>query len=172
MPKIIENVREQLLTEARRQVSERGYSETTIRSVSRSCGLAVGTVYNYFKSKDMLIATFVLEDWMKCLEKMKNLPRGDIYTYLEGVYNTLLGFAKNNEKLFSSEIAAKQISSGSLERHRMLRRQIADICLAVCPEVEGREFCAEFCAESLIAWSSEGKEAERVIPLLIRVIEN
>ena len=56
MPKIIENVREQLLAEAKKQVFEHGYADTTIRSVARACGLGVGTVYNYFSSKEMLIA--------------------------------------------------------------------------------------------------------------------
>ena len=64
MPKIIENIREALLVEAKRQIAERGYQNTTIRSVAKECGVAVGTVYNYFKSKDMLIASFILEDWI------------------------------------------------------------------------------------------------------------
>ena len=34
MAKIIENVREQLLTEAKKQIWERGYADTTIRSVA------------------------------------------------------------------------------------------------------------------------------------------
>ena len=67
MPKIIENIREKLLEEAKRQVMEQGYSAMTIRSVASACGVGVGTVYNYFSSKDMLVASFMLEDWMKCL---------------------------------------------------------------------------------------------------------
>ena len=51
MPKIIENVREQLLGEAKRQIAKKGYGKTTIRSVASACGFGVGTVYNYFKSK-------------------------------------------------------------------------------------------------------------------------
>ena len=71
VPKIIENVREQLLEEAKRQIRENGYSKTTIRSVAGACRLGVGTVYNYFESKDMLIASFMLEDWMECLGEMQ-----------------------------------------------------------------------------------------------------
>ena len=33
MPKLIENVRTQLLLEAKKQIAERGYAKTTIRSV-------------------------------------------------------------------------------------------------------------------------------------------
>jgi AcrR family transcriptional regulator len=53
VPKIIENIREQLLNETRAQVERQGYGRTTIRSVANACGIAVSTVYNYFPSKDI-----------------------------------------------------------------------------------------------------------------------
>ena len=74
MPKIIENLRDQLLQEARKQIAERGYTGTTIRSVAGACGVGVGTVYNYFSSKEMLIAAFMMEDWQKQLDAMAALP--------------------------------------------------------------------------------------------------
>ena len=37
MPKIIENIREQLMNEAKLQIAERGYKNTTIRSVAGGC---------------------------------------------------------------------------------------------------------------------------------------
>lgn len=167
MPKIIENVREQLLDEAKKQIKERGYAETTVRSVAGACGLGVGTVYNYFKSKEMLIATFVYEDWKKHLSHMQSLPKDDAYTLLSGVYGSIKSFAAENERLFSDEDAAKQISVGSSARHKMLRGQISEIILPVC----GSEFCAEFVAESLICWSMEDITFDRVYPLLERIIK-
>lgn len=71
MPKIIENIREQLLNETRAQVEQQGYGRTTIRSVANACGIAVGTVYNYFPSKDIMIASYMAEDWEKCLQEMR-----------------------------------------------------------------------------------------------------
>ena len=74
MPKIIENLREELLAEAKRQIAERGYKNTTIRSVAAECGIAVGTVYNYFPSKEMLVAAFMYEDWQAQLDAMEDVP--------------------------------------------------------------------------------------------------
>jgi AcrR family transcriptional regulator len=107
MPKIIENVREQLLCEARKQIAERGYAATTIRSVAGACGLGVGTVYNYFESKEMLIASFVYDDWKRYYAEMTEIPCDDPKVLLEGIHRLLKAFAKENEVLFSDEDAAK-----------------------------------------------------------------
>jgi AcrR family transcriptional regulator len=73
MPKIIDNLKEKILIEAKRQVFSCGYSETTIRSVAAECGIAAGTIYNYYPSKDYLIAAFILEDWMALLNELKGI---------------------------------------------------------------------------------------------------
>ncbi len=46
---------------------ERGYAALTVRGVAKQCGIAVGTVYNYFPSKDMLAAEVMLEDWLAAI---------------------------------------------------------------------------------------------------------
>lgn len=167
MPKIIENVREQLLTEAKKQILERGYAETTIRSVASACGLGIGTVYNYFKSKEMLIASFLYEDWKKYLYDMQHLPYVDPYVLLRGIFDSLKHFAMENKKLFSDSDAAKQISVGSSSRHKMLREQIAEFLLPVCEP----DFCADFVAEALICWSMENVDFETVYPILEKIIK-
>lgn len=77
MPKIIENIREELLAETKRQIGDLGYFKTTIRSVADACGIGVGTVYNYFPTKDILVATAVSLDWQVELDKMASLPNND-----------------------------------------------------------------------------------------------
>ena len=81
MPKIIDNVREELLKEAKKQLIENGYSHTTIRSVARGCGIAIGTVYNYFPSKDMLIATFMMEDWNTAFSSVERVEKTKYNNY-------------------------------------------------------------------------------------------
>jgi len=167
VPKIIENVRGQLLAEAKKQVFEHGYADTTIRSIARACGLGVGTVYNYFSSKEMLVATFVYEDWKGYLSNMQLLPKDQPQILLRGIYDGLRGFAAQNERLFSDEDAVKLVAVGSSERHKMLREQIAGIVLPVCKT----DFCAEFIAEALMCWSMQDVGFENVYPLLEKIIK-
>ena len=129
MPKIIENVREQLLAEAKKQIEERGYANTTIRSVAGECGLAVGTVYNYFKSKDMLIASFVVEDWNECLSDIRSRSTASTLELLGAIHSALVTFSEKHKALFTDNDAAKVFAAVFSERHKVLRDQLAEIIL-------------------------------------------
>ena len=65
MPKILEDARIRLISVARKQALTNGYPGMTIRSVAQECGYSVGTVYNYFRSKEQLLAEVMLEDWQQ-----------------------------------------------------------------------------------------------------------
>ena len=67
MPKIIEHLRTDLMACARQILQTEGYDALTIRRAAAQCGIAIGTTYNYFPSKDVLAATVMIEDWQKSL---------------------------------------------------------------------------------------------------------
>ena len=70
MPKIIAGLRERLLEEAERQLTEGGYGKMTIRAVARECRVAVGTVYNYFAGKEEFVAYALLARWKKAKDEI------------------------------------------------------------------------------------------------------
>ncbi|NLL62731.1 MAG: helix-turn-helix transcriptional regulator [Ruminococcaceae bacterium] len=72
MPKIIENLEEKILTSAEKLLFEKGYQSMTMRGVAEDCGIAVGTVYNYYKSKDMLVAKIMLKDWITIIKDIEH----------------------------------------------------------------------------------------------------
>ncbi|MBE6542752.1 MAG: TetR/AcrR family transcriptional regulator [Ruminococcaceae bacterium] len=174
MPKIIENVREQLLSEARRQVSERGYANTTIRSVAGECGLAVGTVYNYFKSKDMLIASFMVEDWECCLKQIREHRVADLKDYLKFIYDSLIDFMRDHSALFSDKEAGEVSYTAFHERHRLLRDQLAAMIVPILHDSYGdrSEFASRFIAESLLTWTVEKASFDEIYDIIGKIINN
>ena len=164
MPKIIENVREKLIEEARRQVAEQGYAKTTIRSIAGACGLASGTVYNYFPSKDVLFAAFMLADWEKCLNAMKTCATGDVRAFLGHVCGCLREYIDSHSGLLFDKDASAPFAAAFPKMHTLLRSQIADVITPVCGGHE--PFFAEFVAESLLSWTSAGKSFDEQYSVL------
>ena len=170
MPKIIENLREKLLFEARRQIEEHGYAETTIRSIAKACGVGTGTVYNYFSSKDMLIASFMVEDWQNCLGQMKAFPATDRKAFLENISICLKRFIEEHGALFYDKSAFGPFTTGFAQRHRMLRAQVSEAILPVCKgQAEDENFLAEFTAESILTWTIAGRSFGDQYKLLERL---
>lgn len=157
MPKIIENIKEQIIEEAKKQLFENGYAKTTIRSVAAALGIGVGTMYNYFSSKDMLISSFMLEDWRNCTLQMKKLDTSDALIFLEGIHDYLKVFIDKYSFLFKDKEAASVYSSVFTERHTQLRGVLAGIIMPVCEgkEYDDPEFMAEHIAESILFWTLE-----------------
>lgn len=164
MPKIIENLPRRLLQEARRQLTDVGYAALNIRSVAKSCGVGIGTVYNYYPSKDALIAGFLLEDWRCCLERLREISgeAEEIAPVLRGVYDELTGFYRNYLTLFRD--ARVGLSSPPRQYHVILREQISGILAPFCKDA----FLADFLSEAIVTWSVEEIPYEVLAPILLR----
>lgn len=174
MPKILENIRENLLQEAKKQVMELGYSAMTIRSVAGACGVGVGTVYNYFPSKDNLVANFMLEDWQVCLDKMwVCCKESNPEKVLQGVYEVLRSFVEKYTALFEDENAGAGFATSFPQRHKMLRNQLAEPMEELCRMQTKADphFLAEFIAETMLTWTTEGCEYEKISSVLLPLFQ-
>ena len=155
MPKIIENLREKLLDTARRQVREEGYAGLTMRSVAEACGVGVGTVYNYFPSKESLVASFVAEDWHTVTERALCASDRSALQILSDEYDGIRSILDLHRRLFSDPEAIRIYAALPRERHEMLRAQLAQP-LETALEREGcggAAFLSLFLAESLLTWA-------------------
>ncbi|MBQ7323215.1 MAG: TetR/AcrR family transcriptional regulator [Clostridia bacterium] len=169
MPKKIENVRELLLKEGVRLLEEEGYSKFTVRSVAKACGLGLGTVYNYFPSKDALIATHLLEDWRTHLAVMQTCALEGVER-LECVYSHLEAFMERHQSLFSDPKAKVSYANASSTWHKQLLSQLVEIVLPVC-EGENRQFLAEFIVEALLVHSARGADFSLLIPIFEKLLK-
>lgn len=175
IPKIIENLRETLLAEAKRQLCEWGYDAVTIRSIAHGCRVGLGTVYNYFPSKDALIAETILGDWLQTVEDMReNLSGGfDRKTVLKTVFEGFRGFYTAYRHLFSNDYAYLAYRSAASDYHSKLCKQIESLLCEYIPLLAEKEdpFLTQFVAESMISCGQRKVEFEKLYGVLDTIIE-
>ena len=164
MPKIIENLEEKLIREARRQIAESGYGATTIRSVAKGCGVGVGTVYNYFPSKEALVATYMLSDWKQAMAVAEAVS-----TYAESpravtlcLYDQLQQFVQRHQAILRDETASAGFRGSFSQYHGLLRSQLAKPLRKFCQT----DFQAEFIAEALLTWTMAGKPFDEIYGMM------
>lgn len=164
MPKIIRDLESRLIEEAKKQIEEFGYGAMTIRSVAKACGVGVGTVYNYFPSKDDLLATFMLSDWNQCITAINAVS-----TYSDSpravarcIYDQLLAYANLHKAIFRDEAAAASFAGSFSRYHTLLRSQLA----APLRKFADSDFAAEFAAEALLCWTMAGKDFDDIYGMI------
>jgi AcrR family transcriptional regulator len=127
MPKLIENAKELILETSEKLLFEVGYKGFNIREVANRCGIATGTIFNYFASKEMLIASIIANDWADYLENIKRecSLASDITSGVSDIYKGIEAFSNKYESIwmgYSGDIIGR-----FGEYHLTLRGQIADI---------------------------------------------
>ena len=160
MPKIIENLESRLLEEAKMQIESAGYGAMTIRSIAKACGVGVGTVYNYFPSKEALVAAYLLEDWKQCIVAIQAVSTysDSLHPVALCMYDQLLAFSGRHVAIFRDETAAASFAGSFGPYHSMLRTQLAQPLRKLCES----DFAADFVAEALLTWTMAGKAFEEI----------
>ena len=94
MARIIENPKQLILDNAKNILYSEGYSNLNIRSVAKACGLAVGTIYNYYPTKKDLVIEMMMEYWEQCFNALEIIiiSEQSLYTKLNKIFNELNTF--------------------------------------------------------------------------------
>ena len=175
MPKRIAALREAMLRVSREMLLRDGYDGLTIRAVAKACGVAVGTVYNYFPSKDMLAASIMLEDWSAALVRMASCAAA-AESALEGlraVFETIRAFATRYAGAWAQYSARYNAEPVIRARHRQLIEQLEAVIRPLAerfgclfhPSMPG------FPAETLLSASiNPDAEFQDLTPVLERLV--
>jgi AcrR family transcriptional regulator len=173
MPKIIENLRENLIARTRKTLLEEGYDAVTVRGIAKSCNTAAGTVYNYFPSKDDLIAYAILEDWLAEVARIRHAVETcpDLVAGFKAILDGIAEFNLRYTATFRQSGVALNGPSFAA-RHHMLRDQIVELMRILEGRFDYRPTVTaeKVMAESLLSGATHDWPDEELIPLLEKLI--
>lgn len=169
MPKIIEEARARILGTARVILLEKGYAGLSLRGLAKDCGLAVGTIYNYFQDKDMLVASVMMEDWTAALAQMDGASTGadNAADGLAGIQLAVEEFAAVYAQVWG-QFARSGRSAGVIQsRHGLLRGQIEARIRAMMERLQMEDTAlAPLLAEAVLAAALQpdiGRDQMRIL---------
>lgn len=154
MPKLIDDLQRKILNAARKRLFTVGYSGLSLRAVAQDCGIAVGTIYNYFENKDALVAHITAEDWVevlaemdRCCENAKSIQDGFVI-----ICRSVRRFADIYREVWGQFARSGQPTGLTPSRHLMLREQLEERIEAIlCRFGHPDEPLTPLLAETLLA---------------------
>jgi len=78
VPKSPQNLHDKIRNRARELFFSQGYDHTDMRQIAQECGIAVGTLYNYFSGKEALFAAIreqSVEEFEQSIQRFLSVPR-------------------------------------------------------------------------------------------------
>ena len=169
MPKVIENLQERILACARVLLLEQGIDGLNIRAVASACGVAVGMVYNYYGSKDQLIASIMLQDWLQNMrEAVGEVAAASPSQGMRAICRGIDRFAGRYRTLWLHSVQTRDRSY-----HDKLVAQLSYLVQVLIArfDLTQEEAAAEFAAENLLRLALAGKDRyEKEETLLLRAL--
>ena len=170
MPKLLENIKERAIEEARREMLSDGYRAMTIRRVAKELGIATGTLYNYFPSKEYLAAGVMLEDWQAQICAFEAEPgKDDPSVVIRRLFDMVSDFTSRYRRSWVQYEEHDRSDSMRSQYHKVLVGQLARYIGAAMPGRE--EWLAPFLAEMVLRFSSDGytryEDIEKAVNVLL-----
>jgi AcrR family transcriptional regulator len=125
--RIPEEKRMRILDSAMEEFSSMGFGNANINEIARNAGISIGSMYNYFTSKEDLFLTLVNHGY-KLLEEAiagVNLEEGDIFDKLERLLRAAQDHAKKNRKMI--QVYLDMTSEGLASLSKRLSRKMVSI---------------------------------------------
>lgn len=141
--------KEQILEAATKLILKKGYSHTSVEDITNEMGIAKGSFYTYFKSKNLLLKTIAEKKIDEMIEKQDNILKNAL-SFKETLKNIILVRLK-----FSNESMKRELVLISLIKNmEALSPEIKEILKRI------GEINIDFIKKLLIKFKSELKAEE------------
>lgn len=117
--------KEQILEAATKLILKKGYSHTSVEDITNEMGIAKGSFYTYFKSKNLLLKTIAEKKIDEMIEKQDNILKNAL-SFEETLKNIILVRLKFSNESMKRELVLisliKNMEALSLEIKEILKR--------------------------------------------------
>ena len=170
MPKLIHGLKELFLETANQMMLNEGINAITIREIAHRSHVAVGTVYNYFPSKEALIAHAILADWQNVTAQMTEsiLSDSSAENGLQAIYQGIHDFASRYRPTWD-ECRTPSIMASVNSRHSQLIAQLKELTALALKQGKrtATDLALTIIAQELLSFSLTDEQPEELIPLLL-----
>lgn len=174
MPKLVGDIHKKTIAETKILLETQGFEGLAMRDIAKRCGVAVGTLYNYFPSKEYLTGCVVLEDWEGVYDQMRSAAAtaDGIGRGLEAIYELMCRFITEHRYLASFDRRAATGKFAFAQRHQILLDQIV-VLLEMLQKRFGcnsNRSLTVFLAESILNFSVKGYTYSQVAPGFMKLL--
>lgn len=124
-------IRERLFQSALRLFAERGFMETTVEDITEAADVGKGTFFNYFRTKEHVLATFGAERLASIERALERAKNGPVMPVLQDLAVDLISHKTENAALLRAIYAAHaSCAPVRAELHKRLqigRRLLAEL---------------------------------------------
>lgn len=161
MPKIVdyEEKKQEIIEKAKEVFAKRGYYNTNLSDISKSCGMGRTTIYQYFKNKDEIFYHSVGETLSDIQLKVADIVEDDTLTFIEKLKKLVveLGneYEHNNVFVLLAEIwiiikrGNNEIQKCINDHTEKLKKSIKDLILEGIEAEEIKPIDSESMAETI-----------------------
>ncbi len=135
MPRQLTDLEDTIRKKGRELLFTEGYSAFSMRRIAGDCGIAVGTLYNYVRSKEDLLARIALEDWQKAAQRIREKisPDTDFTDGMVEIYREITEFRNMYTSMFSL-YSAQGGSGGTVAAyHPQLHKEVCGFIEPLLP---------------------------------------
>lgn len=139
MPKIIKDLEEKIYQNAFSLFCEKGYKKTSMKDISKNTNIAVGTLYNYYNSKENLFFEILKESWINTFKKLDYIleSEDDIDKKTKEFFKTLFCELKNRKGLGKELFEHNVIKKEDMDN---LNKKIIDLTLLLIEKKENDNY--------------------------------
>ena len=125
--------------------TKKGYEATSVNAILKQLGIAKGTFYYYFESKEEVMDAVIMRIIHSEMHRMQGLVQKIGMTPTQKLFAALFPQQKNNEKQEIVDIL--YAPNNALMNQRALQRTLELICPILAKIVEEGNACGEFSSE-------------------------